>query len=519
MGGMNIQVMPVHLNQNNVVMMANNTNGVNHEANQQQPRTLYVGNLDSQVTDDLLHALFGQMGVVNGVKIIHEGSSGNSDPYAFIEFTEHSSASNAIMTMNKRQCLGRELKVNWATSPGAGSGGQQKPDTSKHYHIFIGDLSPEIETQQLRDAFSPFGEISDCRVVRDANTQKSKGYGFVSFVKKSDAEVAINTMNGSWLGSRPIRTNWATRKPPNNSRLSMSSADGSIGPVSTNSSGRMLSFDEVYHQSSPTNCTVYCGGILQGLSEDLISKSFCHFGVIQEIRVFKDKGYAFIKFGSKEAATNAIINMHLAEINGQIVKCSWGKETGDPNNLQANLALGLAAAAALNPHHMAGHPGAMNPMTAQAALAAQLSAYGLQTASPGASGYGTAAGYPGGAAAAMGYWYGAYGGQQAAGQFNPQAAAAAAGGQSTPGGYNPYGQYYAAAAGQQQGQSAANHGANHGGNHHQGMQQHHQQQQQQINWMAHPGVAHGNGANNGHPPQQQQQQPQYPPQLQPYQAP
>ena len=31
---------------------------------------------------------------------------------------------------------------------------------TEHYHIFVGDLSPEIETQTLRDAFAPFGEIS-----------------------------------------------------------------------------------------------------------------------------------------------------------------------------------------------------------------------------------------------------------------------------------------------------------------------------------------------------------------------
>ena len=55
---------------------------------------------------------------------------------------------------------------------------------------------------------------SDCRVVRDPQTLKSKGYGFVSFMKKVEAENAIALMNGQWLGSRSIRTNWATRKPP-----------------------------------------------------------------------------------------------------------------------------------------------------------------------------------------------------------------------------------------------------------------------------------------------------------------
>lgn len=56
-----------------------------------------------------------------------------------------------------------------------------------------------------------------------------------------------------------------------------------------------LTFDEVYNQSSPTNCTVYCGGLAAGLSEDLMTKTFAPFGNIQEIRVFKDKGYAFIR--------------------------------------------------------------------------------------------------------------------------------------------------------------------------------------------------------------------------------
>lgn len=237
---------------------------------------------------------------------------------------------------------------------------------AEHYHIFVGDLSPEIETQTLRDAFAPFGEISDCRVVRDPQTLKSKGYGFVSFTKKVEAENAIALMNGQWLGSRSIRTNWATRKPPS------SRNDANSKP---------LTFDEVYNQSSPTNCTVYCGGIASGLSEELLQKTFAHFGSIQEIRIFKDKGYAFIRFSTKESAAHAIVAVHNTDVNGHTVKCSWGKESGDPNNLPANsqLALPQLVAGAQFPFnfttgaaapHMAGfyYP---QPMAAAQAAAAQ----------------------------------------------------------------------------------------------------------------------------------------------------
>ncbi|KAI4469209.1 eukaryotic translation initiation factor 3 subunit g [Holotrichia oblita] len=237
-----------------------------------QPKTLYVGNLDASVSEDLLCTLFSQIGPVKGCKIIRE--PGN-DPYAFVEFTNHQSASTALAAMNKRSFLDKEMKVNWATSPG----NQPKTDTSNHHHIFVGDLSPEIETDTLREAFAPFGEISNCRIVRDPQTLKSKGYAFVSFVKKAEAENAIQAMNGQWLGSRSIRTNWSTRKPP---------PPRSEKPATK---GKQPTFEE-------------------------------------DIRVFKDKGYAFIRFANKESATHAIENIHNTEINGQIVKCFWGKENG-----------------------------------------------------------------------------------------------------------------------------------------------------------------------------------------------
>lgn len=43
----------------------------------------------------------------------------------------------------------------------------------------------------------------------------------------------------------------------------------------------------------------------------------------------------FFRFSTKEAATHAIVAVHNSEINAQPVKCSWGKESGDPNNAAA----------------------------------------------------------------------------------------------------------------------------------------------------------------------------------------
>ncbi|ESN91584.1 hypothetical protein HELRODRAFT_70078, partial [Helobdella robusta] len=155
----------------------------------------------------------------------------------------------------------------------------------------------------------------DCKVIKDQQTLKSKGYGFVSF----DAENAIGCMNGQWLGSRTIRTNWASRKPSNSSHKE-------------GANNKPLTFQEVFSQSSPTNCTVYCGGILTGLTEELVQKTFGSYGIIHEMRIFKEKGYVFVRFDSKESASHAIVGVHGSEVNGHLVKCYWGKEPNANNN-------------------------------------------------------------------------------------------------------------------------------------------------------------------------------------------
>uniref|UniRef100_A0A915IAS7 RRM domain-containing protein n=1 Tax=Romanomermis culicivorax TaxID=13658 RepID=A0A915IAS7_ROMCU len=190
----------------------------------------------------------------------------------------------------------KEMRVNWATSPGT----QIKVDTSKHFHVFVGDLSPEIDNKTLKDAFAPFGEISDVKVIRDLQTLKSKGYGFVSFVRREDAERAIEQMNGQWLGRRTIRTNWATR----------------------------MTFDEVIAQTSENNSTVYVGGINTNTTEDDVRKYFAKYGTIMDIKLFKQQGFCFVRFDAKESAAHAIVNVSGTEINGSPVRCSWGKEGG-----------------------------------------------------------------------------------------------------------------------------------------------------------------------------------------------
>lgn len=144
----------------------------------------------------------------------------------FVEFKDIKSAETALLTLNGRKIFDMEIKCNWANQPmynparnlsgngrhGAQVGNGASDDLFSYYHVFVGDLSAEVNDQVLHKAFSVFGTVTDARVMFDAVTGRTRGFGFVAFSHKADAEQAIAKMNGEWLGSRAVRVNWANQK-------------------------------------------------------------------------------------------------------------------------------------------------------------------------------------------------------------------------------------------------------------------------------------------------------------------
>ena len=67
---------------------------------------------------------------------------------------------------------------------------------SDDFRLFCGDLGNEVTDETLSRAFSKYPTFVKAKVVRDKRTQKTKGYGFVSFKDPNDYVRAIREMNG-----------------------------------------------------------------------------------------------------------------------------------------------------------------------------------------------------------------------------------------------------------------------------------------------------------------------------------
>jgi len=88
--------------------------------------------------------------------------------------------------------------------------GRRVQDMSKK--LFVGSLSWNINDQGLLEAFSPFGEVTEAKVISDRDTGRSRGFGFVTFADDEGADKAIAALNGTELDGRPIKVDVAQDK-------------------------------------------------------------------------------------------------------------------------------------------------------------------------------------------------------------------------------------------------------------------------------------------------------------------
>ncbi len=79
--------------------------------------------------------------------------------------------------------------------------------------IFVGNLGPETEEEQLLELFEVHGAVDSVTIVIDRATGQSRGIAFVQMPQSAEALSAISSLNGTLLNGRPLRVNEARSKP------------------------------------------------------------------------------------------------------------------------------------------------------------------------------------------------------------------------------------------------------------------------------------------------------------------
>ncbi|KAL6650805.1 hypothetical protein ACP70R_009730 [Stipagrostis hirtigluma subsp. patula] len=290
----------------------------------EENKTIWVGDLQYWMDENYLHNCFGPSGEVVTIKVIRNRQTGQSEGYGFVEFYSHASAEKALQnfTGHVMPNTDRAFKLNWASY----SMGEKRSEVASDHSIFVGDLAADVTDEMLMELFaSKYRSVKGAKVIIDANTGRSRGYGFVRFGDDNDKSHAMTEMNGVYCSTRPIR----------------------IGPATPRrSSGDSGSSTPGHSDGDSSNRTVYVGGLDPNVSEDELRKAFAKYGDVASVKIPLGKQCGFVQFVSRTDAEEALQGLNGSVIGKQAVRLSWGRSPshkqsrGDSGNRRNNMYYG-----------------------------------------------------------------------------------------------------------------------------------------------------------------------------------
>ena len=104
--------------------------------------------------------------------------------------------------------VGMALRPSVASTPYVNAPRQKERSRT----IFIGNLALTTTEDDLRQLFHPYGTIGRVQILQDRNTGRSRGFGFVEMPDATEAQAAIDGLNGTSLGGRSLTVNAARQR-------------------------------------------------------------------------------------------------------------------------------------------------------------------------------------------------------------------------------------------------------------------------------------------------------------------
>ncbi|CAF0961153.1 unnamed protein product [Brachionus calyciflorus] len=183
---MNPQVLDPNNTQD--VQMSNDSMN-DSQSNQQQPqqsiepaepeqfRKVFIGGLNFKTDDETFKAYFSKFGELVDFVVMKDKESGKSRGFGFVTYFS-SSHVDELMKNRPHFMDGRQLETKRAT-PREDAGKHEVQQSTKK--LFVGGVRDNITEDDLKSYFGNYGNIVDCVVMKDKETNKARGFGFVNF--------------------------------------------------------------------------------------------------------------------------------------------------------------------------------------------------------------------------------------------------------------------------------------------------------------------------------------------------
>ncbi|KAA6393135.1 MAG: putative polyadenylate-binding protein [Streblomastix strix] len=165
---------------------------------------LFVGGLSPQTTDDDLKKLFEEVGQVESA-VIATKNNGISCGFGFVTMYDIETARMAVTVLNKRVLDGRIIEVSFS---------RPKPAPVESCRLFVGGLSPQTTSDDLKKLFEEVGQVESA-VIATTKSGQSKGFGFVTMYDIETAQKAVTVLNKRVLNGSIVEVSFSKLKPIN----------------------------------------------------------------------------------------------------------------------------------------------------------------------------------------------------------------------------------------------------------------------------------------------------------------
>ncbi|KAJ7974629.1 Heterogeneous nuclear ribonucleoprotein 1 [Quillaja saponaria] len=179
-----------------------------HTGDGASPGKIFIGGLARETTIAQFIKHFGKYGEITDSVIMKDRKTGQPRGFGFITYADSSVVDNVIQethTINGKQV---EIK---RTIP-RGAAGSRDFKTKK---IFVGGIPATVDEDELRDFFSSYGDIREQQIMRDHSTNRSRGFGFITFDSEEAVDDLLSKGNKIEFAGTQVEIKKAEPKKPN----------------------------------------------------------------------------------------------------------------------------------------------------------------------------------------------------------------------------------------------------------------------------------------------------------------
>jgi polyadenylate-binding protein len=182
---------------------------------------IYVKNLPENFDKNKLEALFAKAGPISSSMIAVSVKGNYRGCFAFVNYEIPEDAQEAIRLFHEYEYEGKNLFVCKAvkkTDRVAQLKAQYDERRESLYkqwdgkNLYVKNLSDTMDEEKLSEEFSKFGSMTSVKIMSDASSGRSKGFGFVCFENSEDAAKALQELSGKILDGKPLYVAFAQRR-------------------------------------------------------------------------------------------------------------------------------------------------------------------------------------------------------------------------------------------------------------------------------------------------------------------